>query len=130
MFGYIFASFLAILLIVDRLFLPRSARRAWTVMAVCMAAAMVVALAPGVLEKIADFLGVGRAVDLVLYFTTAILLREVFLSRARSDRTLKALTRLTRAQAIDGARRVAQRQLPKGQGPQCGAPEGAPVPRS
>lgn len=106
MFGYLFAAFIILLLLVDRVFLPHSARRAWTLMACVMGVAALLSLAPGLLQALSGWLGVGRPVDLVLYLTTVLLLRELFLSRARSDRTLRALTQLARAQAIQTATRI------------------------
>jgi hypothetical protein len=106
MFGYLFAALIFAVLLIDRVFLPKSARRAWTVMAFVMGSGAIVALAPGVLEAVTSRLGVGRPVDLVLYLTTVLLLREVFLSRARSARTLMAITRVTRSQALQAATRI------------------------
>lgn len=106
MFSYLFAAFIILLLLVDRVFLPRSARRAWTVMACFMGVAATLSLAPRLIGSLSDWLGVGRPVDLILYVTTVLLLREVFLARARSDRTLRALTQITRAQSLASARRI------------------------
>lgn len=106
MFPYVFAGFLVLLLLIDRMFMPRSARKAWAVMAVFLGTAILLALWPGLLERIAAWLGIGRPVDLVLYFTSAILVREMFLSRARSARTLRAITELARQQAIASAREI------------------------
>ena len=106
MFGYLFAALIILLLLVDRIFLPRSARRAWTLMACFMGVAAALSLSPGLLASVSGWLGVGRPVDLILYLTTVLLLREVFLSRARSDRTLRALTQITRAQAMSTARQI------------------------
>ena len=106
MFGYLFATLIAALLLVDRIFLPKSARRAWLLMAFFMGVGAVLSIAPEVLEAVTSRLGVGRPVDLVLYLSTVLLLRELFLSRARSTRTLSAITRLTRSQALETATKV------------------------
>ena len=55
----------------------------------------------------AGALGVGRGVDLVMYFTVVVLVRELFISRARFTQLDNQLTRLVRAEAIRTARSLA-----------------------
>jgi hypothetical protein len=106
MFPYVFAAFLILLLLIDRVFMPKSARKAWALMAAFLGGAIVLALWPSLLERAAGWLGIGRPVDLVLYFTSAILVREMFLSRARSARTLRSITELARQQALASPREI------------------------
>ena len=105
MFPYIFALFLLCLLLVDLIFLPRQARRAWIALACVFAAGGCLAIYPAPLEWIRVQLGVGRAVDIAVYVTTALLVRELFISRARASRTAAAFTDLVRELAIQQARR-------------------------
>ena len=99
-FGLLFCTFLLSLIILDRIFLPKSARRAWQAMSMTFAAAGVFALFQRPFISLAAFLGVSRAVDIVLYVATAILIRELFLSRSRAIRSEQMLAEVVREFAM------------------------------
>jgi len=105
MFPLVFAAFLVGLLVIDGIFLPRQARRAWAVMAGVFTTGAILAVYPAPLEWLRLRLGVGRAVDIVVYVSTALLVRELFISRARSSRAAEAFTRLVRELALQQPRR-------------------------
>lgn len=100
MFEIIFVGFLLSLLAFDSIFLPNSARRTRRLLSVVFIGAGLAAMFPNVVSKLADIVGVGRGVDLVIYFVVVILVRELFLSRARFTQLDAQLTRLVRADAI------------------------------
>ena len=81
-------------------FLPASARRMRRLLTVVLVGAGAAALFQAPLSKLAGALGVGRGVDLVMYFVVVILMRELFLSRARFTQLEGQLTRLVRANSI------------------------------
>ena len=103
MFPILFLCFLLFLLLVDFVFLPRSVRRAWLMMVLTFSVAATMALFTDAWQSLAHFLGIGRPVDILVYSATAILAREMFLSRARQAKTEEQLTELVRAIAIDSA---------------------------
>ena len=107
MFQLVFALFLVSLVAFDWLFLPASARRMRRLLAAVLLAAGALALFPDVVSWMASALGVGRGVDLVMYFTVVVLVRELFISRARFTQLDNQLTRLVRAEAIRTARSLA-----------------------
>ena len=112
MFKIIFAVFILALLAFDSIFLPNSARRTRRLLAVVFIGAGVAALFQDPIARLAETLGVGRGVDLVMYFVVVILVRELFLSRARFTQLDSQLTRLVRADAF----RAVQSHPAHGQG--------------
>lgn len=104
MFPYLFLAFLVALLAVDFVFLPRASRRAWLMLVAAFGAASTMALFPGEWGAVAHWLGVGRPVDVLIYAATALLVREMFLARARYTRHEAQITELVRALAIERAR--------------------------
>jgi small membrane protein len=108
MFQFIFVFFLLALITFDSIFLPASARRMRRLLALVLVGAGTVALFQAPVATLAAKLGVGRGVDLVMYFVVVVLVREVFLNRARFTQMDTQLTRLVRAEAI----RTAQSSAP------------------
>ncbi len=104
MFAILFALALIALLILDRIFLPKSAHRAWTLMAVTFSLAAVSAIFTKPLEELAHALGVGRPVDLVIYILVIIGVREFFIARVRHRELHRELTRLVRELAMEKAK--------------------------
>ena len=105
MFRLIFPAVLLGVLIVDRIAFPKAARRAWWALAGVFALAGLGAVYPEPIQAIASEMGIGRAVDLVLYLAVAILVREFFLSRIRDQELQRELTQLTRTLAVLGAQK-------------------------
>ena len=103
MFPVLFLCLLLFLLLVDFVFLPRSVRRAWLMMVITFSVAATMVLFTDAWFRLAHFLGIGRPVDILVYTATAILAREMFLSRARQAKTEEQLTELVRATAIGSA---------------------------
>ncbi len=64
-------------------------------------AAIIVVLRPGLAVWLAQFLGVGRGVDAVIYLTIAGLALTVFRLWIRLEKIEKHLTRLVRQNALD-----------------------------
>lgn len=91
-------------LLIDRIAFPKRARRAWRAMAGVFFIAGFFAIFPAPLRLIADLLGVGRPVDVVLYIGLAVLVREFFLSRIRDRELRREITTLTRELAVAHAR--------------------------
>jgi len=92
---------LAVLAVTDWIFLPKQARRGFWLMAAVFALIGVLAFLPGLLNRAAALVGIGRGVDLVLYLAVIGLIREYFLSRARQGALEAQLTQLVRQLAID-----------------------------
>lgn len=103
MFKYVFAVFLACLALVDFIFLPKQSRGAWMALTVGFVLAVIATFFTPPLERIAALIGIGRAVDVVIYLTCAILVRELFLTRGRAARQDAQLTALVRHLAIRDA---------------------------
>jgi len=117
MFPYLFVTFLLLLLSADFVLLPRSARRAWVAMTAAFAGAATMAIFPKAWIWLAASLGVGRPVDILVYAATVILVRELFLTRARNVRNERQLTELVRVLAIErvvlaGSNAIAQSGSP------------------
>lgn len=108
MFQFVFVLFLLVLIAFDSIFLPESARRMRRLLMMVLVGAGAAALFQNPVSRLAEALGVGRGVDLVMYFVVVILVRELFLSRARFTQLDAQVTRLVRAEAI----RNAHSQLP------------------
>jgi hypothetical protein len=104
MFQILFVLFLLLLVVFDRIFLPNSARRMRRLLTAVFLLTAVVAVFQRPVGLLAEKLGVGRGVDLVIYFVVVILVREFFLSRARFTALDSQVTRLVRADAIRNAR--------------------------
>ncbi|MGZ3696805.1 MAG: DUF2304 family protein [Bdellovibrionota bacterium] len=106
MFPFLFAAFLLALIILDYACLPKSARRAWAVLAITFVAAAIFAVYQQPLDYLPRLLGVGRPVDAVIYVVTAVLVRELFLSRIRHRALQAQITELVRQRALDQAKRL------------------------
>jgi hypothetical protein len=110
MFPIIFAAILISIVVFDYIFMHRSNRRVWKFIAGAFGLAAALALFPGVLDRVAETLHVGRPVDIIVYLCCAILFRELFLSRARDYKMNEQLTTLVRELAIKSAESVAAPQ--------------------
>ncbi len=66
--------------------------------------AVATVLFPTILTKVAQFVGVGRGADLLLYATVVVLLGMIALQEARTKNAEKRTTYLARRLAIDEAR--------------------------
>lgn len=106
MFVYLFCLFLALVVAADYIFLPSIARRAWQVMVVTLTVVATMLFFPGAWQRLAEMVGIGRAVDMLVYGATAILTRELFLARARFRSAERNLTVLVRALALRDAREL------------------------
>jgi hypothetical protein len=104
--SFVFASFMIAVLAIDRIFMPKKARKAWTFMAVTYGFAVVFTLFPESLSQVAKVLGIGRGVDVVLYFVSIIVVREVFLNRSRQSSLERQVTCLARELALSNARLI------------------------
>ena len=93
-------AILALILVIDWIFLPKQARRAFWIMASVFGAMGVLSLFPEMLSRLASLVGIGRGVDLLLYVALIVLIREYFLSRARQSALEGQLTQLVRQIAI------------------------------
>ncbi|MGA9520762.1 MAG: DUF2304 domain-containing protein [Myxococcaceae bacterium] len=103
MFVWIFGAFLLLLVVIDAIFLPGAARRSRRLMTIVFIVAGVFAVYQEPLFALTERLGVGRPVDMILYFVVVILVRELFISRARHTQLEERLTQLVRAEAIRDA---------------------------
>lgn len=103
MFPILFATILISIVIFDYIFMHRSNRRVWKFIAMAFGLAALLALFPGVLDRVAETVNVGRPVDIIVYLCCAILFRELFLSRARDYKMNEQLTTLVRELAIKSA---------------------------
>lgn len=106
MFPFIFALFLLALMAIDYIFMPTSARKAWRAMFFVFSLAAFLSLYQKPLVFLVDALGVGRSVDAVIYFVLVILIRELFLSRARLSQRDQQFTELVRSIACLHAKDV------------------------
>lgn len=113
MFQVVFVAFILLLLSIDAVFVTKGAWRSQRLYMVILLGACVVAIAPRYFTPVAEGLGVGRLVDVVLYFTTVILVRELFISRARYVRLERRLTLLGRGVALEGVQQLARRRFGK-----------------
>jgi hypothetical protein len=99
-------SVVVVILIVDKIFMPKHAKRAWQMMAFAYSFAIIFALFPGILTSIAEVLGIGRGVDVIIYCLSFILIREIFISRSRQNSSERQMTILTRQFAIFNAQLI------------------------
>lgn len=106
MFPFIFAIFLCAILVIDYIFMPISARKAWKAMFVAFSVAAVLSLYQRPLVFLVETLGVGRSVDAVIYFVLIILIRELFLSRARLSQRDQQFTEFVRSVACLNGREI------------------------
>lgn len=104
MFKIAFAVFLAALATIDFIFLPRQSRGAWVALTVGFVLAIVAVGFTAEIERLASSVGIGRAVDGIIYVTSVILIRELFITRGRAVRFEAQLTRMARHIAISEAR--------------------------
>lgn len=95
-----FATFVGLVLLVDRIFMPGKARKAWQLMAFFYTIALLIIGFPEFLASLATFLGVGRGIDIILYLSVFILVRELFLSRSRQSSLERQMTIIARKIAI------------------------------
>ncbi|WP_394215767.1 DUF2304 domain-containing protein [Brachybacterium vulturis] len=97
---------LGIVVIVAWLFLKRGAKqlavRRLLIIAFAVFAVLTV-LFPGMLSRVANFVGVGRGADLLLYATVLVLLGFLALQEARTKAAEKRTTYLARRLALDEA---------------------------
>ncbi len=101
MFRYVFAGFVLVLLAIDRVFLPNTARRTRLLLTVVFVSVAVLALFQKPMFAIAEALGVGRPVDLIVYVSVVLLFRELLVTRERFHRLEKRVVVLARAQALE-----------------------------
>jgi hypothetical protein len=106
LFPYLFCLFLVLMVAADYIFLPSVARRAWQVMALALAAVATMLVFPGAWQRLAELVGIGRAVDILIYGASTILLREMFIARGRFRASERNLTLLVRSLAIRDAKRL------------------------
>jgi len=104
MFPLFFAASLVGIILVDWICLPKSARRAWVVMAFIFGVAAFLSIYQKPLASLPGLIGIGRPVDAVLYIATAVLVREFFLSRIRQRDLQSQITSLVRQIALDRAK--------------------------
>jgi hypothetical protein len=100
----IFATFMIGILAIDRIFMPKKSHKAWMFMAVTYSCAVVFTLFPEILSQVAQFIGIGRGVDVILYFVSIIVVREVFLNRSRQSQLERQVTCLSREIALSRAK--------------------------
>jgi hypothetical protein len=101
MFTVFFCFFIFALLALDKFFLPKSASKAWNAMVMVFGFAGLAAAFQSELEPFRRLLGVGRTVDVFIYLTTIVLVRELFLIRARNSAQAELMTQLVRKLAIE-----------------------------
>jgi len=94
------ALFLLLLITWDWVFLPKTAHRARLLMTVTFGLIGITAFFPERLTQIANQIGIGRGADLVFYTGFILLIRELFLARARQNTLETQITQLVRAIAI------------------------------
>jgi hypothetical protein len=99
-FTFVFVVLLAALLSLDAMMLGAHARKAWWTMFFLFTGAGAASLYTAPFFELAELLGVGRPVDLVLYIVTVVLIRELFLSRARTAALERQITDLARKDAL------------------------------
>ena len=100
----IFIVFFLLLLIVwDWAFLPKTANRARILMNLTFGIIALISFFPERITQVANHIGIGRGADLVFYFGFILLIRELFLARARQNALEGQITQLVRATAIQNA---------------------------
>jgi hypothetical protein len=105
MFLYLVSVFIIFLIFTDRLFLPKTTLNAWRALTLVNVLGLFSLWVPKPLISTASALGLSRPIDLIIYPSVIILIRELFLSRARLIQLQNDLTRLARAYAVDHAER-------------------------
>jgi hypothetical protein len=100
---FLLFTLMAGILILDKIFMPKAARRAWRALFFVYGLAALAALFQDGLSILAHRLGIGRGVDLVIYLVIVVLVRELFLSRARKVVQDASFTKLVREMALDKA---------------------------
>lgn len=97
-------TLILLILTIDKIFMPRKAKKAWQMMAIAYSFAIVFTIFPENLSRVAKIVGIGRGVDLILYIVSLLVVRELFLNRARQSTVERQLTLLTRQLAISQAK--------------------------
>jgi hypothetical protein len=110
MIAYLFAGFLLFCVLFDWVFMQRSQRRLLKFIAIAFIGAAGLSLAHEHLQFVATLTGVGRPVDLFIYICCALLVRELFLGRARDLEANERLTELVRSLAHKDASKIAPTQ--------------------
>lgn len=106
MFPILVSIIFLALLVVDYLFIHPTNPRTWKIMSVIFIGGIVFSWVPESLAVVSNFIGVGRPVDLVIYCTCIILVRELFISRVRYSKQQKTLTDLVQKLAVTNASKV------------------------
>ncbi|MCK6597855.1 MAG: DUF2304 domain-containing protein [Bdellovibrionaceae bacterium] len=101
LFSLVSVVFIFLLVLLDSLFVPKRARKALKWMTGFYLFLLIFVVFQEPFDSLAKFLGVGRPVDIILYFSTVILFREFFLSRQRHYLMMQQLTLLTRENALN-----------------------------
>lgn len=93
-------SFTLTIVVLDKVFFPKSARNAWILMTLTFLLGGFLIVENHLLISIANILDVGRPIDVIIYFGFILLVREFFVNRYRTQNLNKQITDLVRAGAI------------------------------
>ena len=105
LFGVLITCFVLILIIFDRVLLPKSSRAALKWMSSLYIFVIFFIWMQRPFIKLSELLEVGRPVDLLVYISILILMREFFLSRQKAHIQNKQLTALAREIALSSVRK-------------------------
>ncbi len=99
-FGLLISVAVLVVYYIDKSFLPRSAKVASNWMLACYLVLLLLIWFPQPFFTVSKFLGIGRPVDLFIYVSILILVREFFISRHRQFLLNRQLTDLAREIAL------------------------------
>lgn len=99
----VFAAFAMILLLPGRGARKLALRR--VVLVLVFAAAVLAVIFPGIVNSVANLLGVGRGTDLILYALVIVFVGNSISASARHRQTEREITQLARVIAIRDARK-------------------------
>jgi hypothetical protein len=106
MIAYFFAAFLVFCVAFDFLFMQKSQRKLLKFIAAVFLVAALLSVVHEHLGFLSALTGIGRPVDLFIYITSALLVRELFLGRARDLEANERMTELVRSLAHHSAFKI------------------------
>ena len=71
---------------------------------------MIVAIYPVIINRLADFVGVGRGVDFIIYVAIGVIVYILFKQQIRVGKVEKDLARMVQIKAVDDAFHLAAKE--------------------
>lgn len=106
MFAYLLSLLFLGFLVMDYVSFYKISPRSWKLMAFVFSFGILASFHSDWVQKLSDFLGVWRASDLLIYISTVILIRELFISRIRQKEMSESLTQFIRFWALSHSQKV------------------------